>query len=103
MGSCPSASRRSTELCREVGSPEVHYTKSWEGVATKRMGRSPPPLPPTYSAASRDFRPHPAAFYPLSPRLRGERVGVRGGTDPGCGAAHLTLPSPARRAPPSPP
>jgi len=45
----------------------------------------------------------PTAFIPLSSRLRGERVGVRGASDPGHASAHLTFPPLTRRAPPSPP
>src|SRR5439155_24242563 len=46
MGYCRLASPRSTECCRAAGSRGAPCTRSWGWTATRRMARSPPPLPP---------------------------------------------------------
>src|SRR5215510_8286736 len=70
MGFYLSVSRRSTGLCRAAGSRGALCTKSWEWAATRRMARSPPPLPRSSWGGLR---------HPPSPPLGAERVGVRWG------------------------
>jgi len=76
--------------------------RSGADLTLPRRRRGPLPLPPAGRRGA--FHLLLSEVIPLAPRLRGERVGVRGKPQALIGGlAHLTLPPLPRRVPPSPP